>query len=144
MGKPKSKSTYNDDALCEDIARGELTNAQIAAKHGLSEVMVGQVGRGERRPELQETINAIEEGMLAQARRLGSRLAGVAMGRLGQLVAQNSDAGDETKRKAAVDIIKFACGDPSAPQTNINQTQGPPGLTPEQYAIVSEMEGGPK
>jgi len=48
----KKQKSYNDYELCKDIAKSELTTAQIAEKHHLSEGMVAAITRGDKRPEL--------------------------------------------------------------------------------------------
>jgi len=136
---------YDDDELVMDIARAELTQAEIGEKHGLAEVTISAIARGERRAELQPRIKAAVQGMIEQARRLGSRLAGAAMERLGKMVAEDSKAADGVQHKAAVDILRFALGDPSRPQVNVNQQQtATPGLTGERLKKLAEIEGGPK
>ncbi|MCK4625069.1 MAG: hypothetical protein KAV00_07150 [Phycisphaerae bacterium] len=140
-GKYK-ESEYDDEVLVMLLAKGEKTHAQIAEEVGLSAVFVGQISRGERRPELQKRIEEICEGMLDQARRLGKRLASVAMGRLGSLVAKDSEAGPDVQRKASVDILNQAIGDPSKTQINMNQSM--PGLSLEELERVTKMKGGPE
>ena len=140
---------YDDDLLVRLIAEGGHTYGQIAAAAGLSESFVGQVVRGETRADLQPKIAATIDGYREQAKALGARLAGVAMARLGTLAAADSKAAHETQRKASVDILKFAIGDPSKPETNINQSQqqsaGPDltALSPDLKAKVLGELGGP-
>lgn len=144
----QKRSKYNDDEIAGDIARGELTQAAMAEKYGLSERFIGQLVRGERRPDLQAKIEAVVESMLDQSRRLGARLSGVAMARLGSLAAKTKEGEipvhPEIQRKAAVDILKFAHGDPAKPEINVTQAQSLPGLTRKQLDKLAEMEGGPK
>lgn len=111
MGKPKKK--YDDEELVLDIANGVMTYRQIGAKHGLAKGSIGRIARGECRPELQTRIDAATWGMHEQARRMGARLASAAMTCLGKIIADDSTAGHETRRKAAVDILKFVFGDVS-------------------------------
>lgn len=140
----KRRKGYSDPELVKDIAGGELTQAQMAEKHGLAEVTIGQIARGERRPLLQAKIRAAVQGMEERARRLGSRLAEVAMARLGALVAKDSEASDGVQHKAAVDILKFALGDPSRPEVSVTQSQQPaPGLTPAILKKIGQVQGGP-
>lgn len=122
MGKPLA--TYDDDALVMDIARADRSFAEIAAAHGLSESTVARIARGRQRPELQEKIHAASAAMLDQVRRLGARMAAAAMARLGAIVAADSGAGEETQRKAAVDILKFAVGDPGRTEISFNAFRG--------------------
>ena len=111
----RRETNYDEEELCNDLACGELTQHAIAAKHRLSDVYVSEIARGLKRPELKVRIDAISEGMLDQARKLGARLAGVAMARLGHL-AGKGNAPQETQRKAACDILAHALGDPSKPE----------------------------
>ena len=135
---------YDDDALALDIAQGVLAYAQIADKYDLAETTVGAIARGERRPELQAKIEAASQGMIDQARRLGARLAGVAMGRLGNLAGKDSEAPKEVQRKASVDILKFTIGDPSKPEMSVTQTQTFPGLDDDDLKAIAKRKGGPK
>ena len=119
---------YDDEMLALDIAHGTMTQAQIAEKHGLAETTICAIARGERRPELQERIEAATQGMIDQARRLASRLATPALGRLASLIGDTADAPADIKRKAAVDILKYALGDPSRAvniNANLNEIGGP-------------------
>jgi len=142
MATPIKK--YDDDALVLDIAHGTMSQALMAEKYGLSEVMIGQIVRGERRPELQDKIESATRGLIEQSRRLGARLAGVAMGRLGVIVGADSTAPIEVQRKAAVDILKFAHGDPAKPEVNVTQTQSFPGLDDADLEAIAKRKGGPK
>ena len=143
MGKPLAE--YDDEQLVLDIACGRLTYAQIAARHGLTESMVGRIARGERRPELQAKIQAAAQGFVDVAMRLGARLATLAMGRLGKLIEKDSDAPAETQRKAAVDLLKFALGDPSRPEVTVSQSSqnNMPGLSAEELELLAGIKGGP-
>ena len=145
MSRRKQKaSTYDDDALVLDIANGSQTYAEIAAKHKLSEVFVGQIARGERRPELQAKIDQVTQGFADRARRLGKRLAQVAMARLGNLAAKDSDAPAETQRKAAGDILAHALGDPSKTDITMLQQNTTPGLSAADLELLAKSRGGPK
>ena len=140
-----NKPDYSDNDLVILLAKGEKTYGQVAEAIGISEAMVAAISRGERRPELQEKINEACEGMLEQARRLGKRLASVAMGRLGSLVAKDSKAKSDVQRKAAVDILNHALGDPGKTEINVNQSQqNTPGMTAEDYEYLAERKKGPK
>ena len=138
MGTPHTD--YDEDGLAMDIARGSLTYEELAEKYGLSVVYVGQISRGEARPEIQKKIDAITDGMLKQAKRLGTRLAGTALGRLGVLVAHSSQAPEEVQRKAAVDILKFSMGDPSRPEVNVVQSQSGGPEVPDDYDEFCEWK----
>ena len=50
----------------------------------------------------------------------------------------------ETKRKAAVDILRFALGDPSKAEVNVTQTNALPGLGPKELEAIAKTKGGPR
>ena len=123
---PASKTKdYNDFELCKDVALAELTRAQIAAKHGLSESMVNQVARGDSRPELKPIIDEIIEAERSAAIRLARSRARWFVARLIQLASRDSDIGlkavikgleiagldqgsNEADKKQAIEIILSA------------------------------------
>ena len=143
MSRGKQKS-YDDEALVLDIAQGNLTYEQIAKRHGLSAAFVGEIARGEARAELQQRLGAVTDGLRAQARRIGVQLANAAMARLGTLVTTTAKVDADTRRKAAVDILKFAIGDPSKTEVNVKQQQGLPGLDADDLEALAKRKGGPK
>lgn len=104
-------SNYDEDELVMDLAEGQLSYREIAAKHGISVRYVGYLIEGKRRPELQARIDAAAMVIRRQARRLGGRLTRTAWARLGQLAGAKEGVADETQRKAAVDILKIAQAD---------------------------------
>ena len=56
-----------------------------------------------------------------------------------------TDVPPETRRRAAVDILNHAIGDPSRPEVNVTQQQQTtPGLTPDLLKKVAKVKGGPK
>lgn len=128
MRRGKQK-TYDDDALVLAIARGDKSYIQIAKEFGLSNQMVSAVARGICRPELLPRIQELERAFRDQARRLAMRMATGAIARLGKLIHPDLEPTPEVQRKAAVDILKYALGDPSRPQVSVfqaQQTQGFP------------------
>ena len=145
--KSKTRLPYDDDEIVLDMAKGELTQAQIAKKHRLTAMFVSQLLRGERRPELQARIDAACDGFLEQAKRLGKRLAPGAMARLGDLASADGKTPAEVKRKAAVDILRYSIGDPSRPEFNVvqhQQQQGPDltALSPElKRKVIKDLDG---
>jgi len=111
MGK-WHRSTYDDDCLVDEIAKGELSYAQIAEQTGLSKDHVGRIARGEFRPELYERILSARRAFLERARDLCIRLAWPAMRRLGTLIA-SPDVPAEVQRRAAMDILSMPLGAPT-------------------------------
>jgi len=67
------RRSYDDEEIVELLARGEMSYPEIATRLGISESLVGQISRGEKRPELQAHINARVQGHITEARRLGAR-----------------------------------------------------------------------
>ncbi len=63
-----------DDELVRLLARGELSDRQIAERLGLSPSQVGRIARGEERPDLQPRILAAMRETLKQAWKNGGRL----------------------------------------------------------------------
>lgn len=139
-----SKRKYNDDELILAIAKGDRSHAQIAEAFGLTESDMARLVRGEYRPELQPRIEATSKSFLSEAQRLGSRAARHA---IGTLVKLTDDAAEgvsaETRRKAAVDLLKYAFSGPAAADTRIELPSGYPGLTNEDMELLTVMKGGP-
>ncbi len=63
-----------DEELVQLLARGELSDRQIAARVGLSPSQVGRIARGEKRPDLQPKILAAMRQNLKAAWKNGGRL----------------------------------------------------------------------
>jgi len=66
----KKQKSYSDYQLCKDIARAELTRSEIARKHNISEGMVGQITRGDSRPELRRIVDQLVDSAVGEARRM--------------------------------------------------------------------------
>ena len=66
----KKQKSYNDYELCKDIAQTELTTAQIAEKHHLSEGMVAAITRGDKRSELKEMIEKLVDSTMSETKRI--------------------------------------------------------------------------
>jgi len=115
---------YDDDSIVHDLAASDLTHEQIADKHGLSTPFVGQISRGEKRPELQERIDAVIEGMKTALKRRGVRLADKAMNALETLTEKPAanHKGCEVQRKAAETLLKHAIGDPSKTDVHVGDS----------------------
>ncbi|MEI7837106.1 MAG: hypothetical protein WCK05_11960 [Planctomycetota bacterium] len=73
MGKKRLK--YDDDELVELIAEGQLTYRAIGARLGISEELVRKIAQGRRRKDLARRLWDVEDGILTEARRIGSRYA---------------------------------------------------------------------
>jgi hypothetical protein len=81
----KSIITLEDLNICNDLAKGELTIQEIAAKYNKSASNVYKLARGDVRPEIKRAIDDIIEGELAMARRLAKMRGYWFMQRLIQL-----------------------------------------------------------
>lgn len=99
------KYAYDDEEMVELIAEGQMTYAQIAAKLGVSESLVKKVARGARRRELLRRIWDVEDGMLSESRRMGSKYARNLM--MEQVRLGLSGEG-EPARRAREFVLKFA------------------------------------
>ena len=71
----KKRATYDDDALVEMIAEGQLTYKTIGERVGISEGQVKKIALGQRRKDLARRLWDAEDGILNEARRIGSRYA---------------------------------------------------------------------
>ena len=124
-----------------------MTYDAIAQKHGITASYVGQLSRGEKCPDVAALIEKTSHGFEVQAKRLGRQLARLAMARLGSLAAADSKVAPETQRKAAVDILAHALGDPSKPEISVQQNSTIPGVAPEDVpaflAWQTSRKGGP-
>ena len=77
----RRKAADNDDALVDMLADGSKTYAQIGEALGLSEVHIGKIARGERRPQVLARLRLIRQAMRNEAGRLGARWAGALLRR---------------------------------------------------------------
>ena len=83
---------YDDEELCKDFARSDLSIAEISAKHKISLRHTYELAKGESRPELRLRVDAIIEAEHQAAKRLARSRGRWFMGRLIQLAGgENSD-----------------------------------------------------
>lgn len=143
---------YDEEGLVLAIAKATKTYGEIGAEFGLCEAHVGRIARGQVRPELQQAIQDAVEGFRDEARRLAAASARPAIARLMRLIASDPEGAAEADvaRKAAVDLLKHAVGDPSKPEQNINQNQSqgsPLGLSADDLdaflKFKADRNGGP-
>ncbi|MCY2931567.1 MAG: hypothetical protein NTV86_19165 [Planctomycetota bacterium] len=73
MGKKRLQ--YDDEALVEMIAEGQLTYRVIGEQLGISESLVKKIARGRKRKDLARRLWDAENGILTEARRIGARYA---------------------------------------------------------------------
>ena len=147
QAQKRERLDYDTSGLVVDIAIGEKTQKQMAEAYGLSEHYVGQIVRGQRRPELQEMIKAARESFIDQARLLAAHASKRAIQNLSDIAA-DKDSDKETRIKACREIILHTLGDPSKPVTNNNITQtnsqSMPGLNNDDLENIGKMKGGPQ
>ena len=140
MSNQKRKE-YQDEELVLALAAGDRSHAQIAHDLGLSRGMVAAIARGERRPMLQERIEAATAAFRERGGRLAARMAAPAMGRLVQMISPDSDAPAEVQRRAAADILKFAFSGTGRLRPRVGYGEygwdGPPG--PMLSALPAEL-----
>ena len=84
---------YDDEELCQDLARADDSIKDIAAKHKVSASLLYRIARGESRPELKVRIDELIAAEKAAGTRLAKSRARWFMGRLIQLAALDSDIG---------------------------------------------------
>ncbi|MCY2928803.1 MAG: hypothetical protein NTV86_04790 [Planctomycetota bacterium] len=71
----KKRLSYDDDELVELIAEGQLTYGAIGERLGISGELVRKIAQGRRRKDLARRLWEAEEGILSEARRIGTRYA---------------------------------------------------------------------
>ena len=76
---------YDDDELCKDFARSDLSIAEIASKHGLSVRYTYELAKGESRPDIKARVNGLIEAEHEAAKRLARSRGRWFMARLIQL-----------------------------------------------------------
>jgi len=95
-------TNYNDEELCNDIAKADLPIAEIALKHKISARQVYAIAKGDSRPELRERIDELIQAEKSAGMRLARSRARWAVARLIQLASQDTD-----KRAAAQSIDRL-------------------------------------
>ncbi len=102
----KKRKSYNDYELCKDIAQSELTTAQIAEKHHLSERMVSSIARGDKRPELKEMIDKLVDATMGETKRILQTRSRWAAARLLQLA--KDERNPQVALKATTTCLELA------------------------------------
>lgn len=87
----KIHSNYDDEVLCQDVAKSDLTIAQIATKHEISASMVYQIAAGTSRPELKERIDELIQAEKGAGMRLARSRARWTIARLVKIGGQDED-----------------------------------------------------
>ena len=132
---------YDDDLLVRLIARGDMNHRAIGQQLGLSKRMVSQIARGQRRPELQQHIQATVGEFRKRAYRLGARS-------MVSLVAKHikdglSEEADSTHARKCREFAMNKFLDTPPPQPAGPQPLPTPGLTNEDYQAIAKLKGGP-
>ena len=102
----KKQKSYNDYELCKDIAQSELTTAQIAEKHHLSERMVAAITSGDKRPSLKRIIDQMVNATMGETKRILRTRSRWAAARLLQLA--KDDRNPQVALKAATTCLELA------------------------------------
>lgn len=136
------QTNLDEYTFAVDVASGELTQKQIAKKHNISEVHVGEIVRGKSRPHVAEIITELAESSKEHAKARLSLLQDKAVG----TVAEAMDGRKPPVALAAAkEVLNRTLGDPSKPELNMNQQQS---NQPDDYETYlgwkAEKEGGPK
>ena len=82
---------YNDEELCQDLAKSDLSITEIATKHKISVVHTYHIAAGTSRPELLERINELIQAERGAGMRLAKSRARFAVARLVQIAKQDED-----------------------------------------------------
>jgi transcriptional regulator with XRE-family HTH domain len=133
------RGKYDDDRLVELIARGQMSYAEIGQAVGLSEGYVGQIARGQHRPELQPRIEAISRGFLLEARMVGRRWA---RGLLSRHIRIGLDGEGETARKCREFVMTRFLGKSDVEDAPTHRPL--PGLSEEELELIAQMKDGPE
>ncbi len=115
MGK-WHKSSYDDEALVEAIARGDEPCSQIATRLGMDRHYVAQIARGEARQDLWPRIRAARREVVKRDRVRGRALAERAVAKLAKIIVPGSSAPPCVQCEAALDILHLAGGDRDRPR----------------------------
>ena len=102
----KKQKSYNDYELCKDISQSELTTAQIAEKHHLSERMVAAIASGDKRPELKQMIDKLVDSTMGETKRIFKTRSRWAAARLLQLA--KDDRNPQVALKATTRCLELA------------------------------------
>ncbi len=87
----KIHSCYDDEKVCTDIAKSDLTMPEIAREHQVSVSLIYKIASGETRPELKVRITEILEAGKVAAMRLAKARARFCVARLVQHAKQDVD-----------------------------------------------------
>ena len=111
----KIKSCYDQEALCQDIARSDLSIKDIATKYKVSIALVYQIAAGTTRPELKVRIDELIQAEKGAGMRLARSRGRWFVGRLIQLAALESDVGLEAILKglevSGIDVAAETSGE---------------------------------
>ena len=95
----KKQKDYDDYQLCQDIAAGILTKAQIAEKHKITESMVAGIARGDYRLDLKPIIDKISQAFIGEVQRIARSRGRKTMRVLDEIMDGKGGKYAETKLK---------------------------------------------
>lgn len=87
------ETNYDSELLCEDLAKSDLSIADIALKHQISARQVYAIAKGDSRPDLLVRINKLIAAEKSAGMRLAKSRARFAVARLVQIAKQDEDRG---------------------------------------------------
>ena len=147
---PKRRDDFDERAFAADAAAGAFTQAELAARHGISPSHVGKIMCGTRRPHVREMVAQAREAHLGRARR---RLAGLVGEAVGALEAAMGGGSGAAAVAAAREVLRRTLGEvpPAARQPQESrEDMSSPGLeralrdlSPETKRLVLHELGGP-
>ena len=105
MGKKRLE--YDDEALVDMISEGQLTYKAIGERLGISESLVKKIARGRKRKDLARRLWDADSGILAEARRIGSRYA---RNLIMEQVRLGLTGEGEPARRAREFLLRFTAG----------------------------------
>ena len=82
---------YDDGELCQDLAKSDLSIAEISDKHKVSVSMVYKIASGAARPELKARIDELIQAEKGAGMRLAKSRARFCVARLVQHAQQDDD-----------------------------------------------------
>ena len=137
--------TIQDEKLVQAIVRADKTAGQIGEEFDLSAEEVRRIIRGDDRPQLQAALQAGSKVFVDDARRLAAATARHAVAMLLKLASPSDDesVSHETRRKAALDIIKYASDEFPVLKGKLEVQKEMPQMSEEATSILRRELGGP-
>ena len=147
---PKRRDDFDERAFAADAATGTFTQAELAARHGISRSHVRKITCGTRRPHVREMVAQAREAHLGRAR---LRLAGLVGDAVGALEAAMGGDSGTAAVAAAREVLRRTLGEvppgTRQPQQRKEDTSSPGlkralmDLSPQTKRLVLRELGGP-